>query len=395
MILNFRVGGFCSINEIQELTLTPFFNQRIKGTKYEDTYIETPRGKVAKSAIIFGQNSTGKTNFLLALTKCCELILLGADFFNTYNKDFFCAFQDEPETFFELKILSGKDIFTFLIKFGYSQNRDDKRIYVLEERLQRNKEEIYHFFDNKLTLTPKIKAAANLQEIHSVPSTSTILSKIRDNISGETIGFLDSVDSITYSLGDSSFYGRDKERGLLVGAGEFGKDLIDKNKDIVCKLFKNIDHTITNVSLKEVPAEKEPMYKFVFYRRTSDGKERQFEDKTESQGIKHMILLVGWIIRVMQEQLVLIVDELDAPISTRSLLGLFVHFIQTEDNRGGQLIVTTHSLELFDINIFPPSQIYIAQKTDSLNTVIHSLADYDVRTDRKRLAERFLQGAFD
>ena len=108
-----------------------------------------------------------------------------------------------------------------------------------------------------------------------------------------------------------------------------------------------------------------------------------------------MIVVIGWLVKLVRDNCTLVVDELDAPISSKSLLSLFVDFVQQPENKYGQLIVSSHNLELFSIDYFSPSQIYIANKTENLSTEINSLAEYDIRSDQKRLALRFLQGAFE
>ena len=75
MLLEFKAGGFCSFKEMQELYLTPYTGTRIKKTKYEDNFIETREIRVMKSAIIFGSNASGKTNFLMAMEKFLDITL--------------------------------------------------------------------------------------------------------------------------------------------------------------------------------------------------------------------------------------------------------------------------------------------------------------------------------
>ena len=172
-------------------------------------------------------------------------------------------------------------------------------------------------------------------------------------------------------------------------------NFLNKNKDLTLELFKNVDKSIVDFSFKKIEDIKETSYEFVFYRKKVDGSSIVFDHQTESQGIKRMIVVIGWLVKLVRDNCTLVVDELDAPISSKSLLSLFVDFVQQPENKYGQLIVSSHNLELFSIDYFSPSQIYIANKTENLSTEINSLAEYDIRSDQKRLALRFLQGAFE
>ena len=91
----------------------------------------------------------------------------------------------------------------------------------------------------------------------------------------------------------------------------------------------------------------------------------------------------------------IILDDLDSSISTRSLILLFNKIINTSQNKNGQLIVTTHNLNLFDLTFFAPEQLYVVYKDENLTTKINSLADFKLRSNKKNLASEFLKGQFE
>ena len=77
MLLEFKVGGYYSFKDIQELYLTPYPGTRIKNTKYEDNFSSFKKNRIMKSAIIFGSNASGKTNIILALERIVDIISNG------------------------------------------------------------------------------------------------------------------------------------------------------------------------------------------------------------------------------------------------------------------------------------------------------------------------------
>ena len=383
MLLNFKVGGFCSINEMQEITLTPFFNQRVKGTKYEDNYDLSSVNKATKAIVIYGGNSTGKTNLLLAIKACLQVIRKG-DSFDQLKRSF-CLLQENPEMLFEITLEHENRILTYEISF----NKD----YLVRECFVVDNREIYSFSKNKLSLGVDIPNKTQIEEIYSVRSTATLLSKLRDFISEQANQLLQGIETI-FVLTTDPFNSESKVFKISIAKWEV--DMLEEYKELTLKLFQSIDKTIVDFSFEEIKRTSgEDDYEFIFYRHNKDGERIRFENQTESQGVKRMIAVIGYLVEVIQKGYTLVIDEFDAPISTRSLLNILMDFIQTKTNKRGQLIVTSHNLQLFDVDYFASSQIYIVNKSESLSTVVNSLADYNIRSDKKRLAERFLQGAFE
>ncbi|WP_295253544.1 ATP/GTP-binding protein, partial [Veillonella sp.] len=114
----------------------------------------------------------------------------------------------------------------------------------------------------------------------------------------------------------------------------------------------------------------------------------------ESSGVKKIVSLLAKLLSIYDGE-TLVIDELDSSISTRSLMLIYNNMINNGRNRSGQLIVSTHNLELLNLDLFAPEQIYILSKNDCLSTEINSLADFDLRSSNKRLAVKFLQREFE
>lgn len=380
MILKFKVSGFCSINEEQELNFAALPNQRIKGTRYEYNYTND-KWRASKSTIIFGNNSTGKTNLILALHACLSLIEEDV----ALNKvKSFCLFQETPVMSFELTVSRGLDVFCYAIEFNKDQ--------ILRERLFCNGNSIYEFEDNKLHIGVNIANQEQIEKIYSVKSTSILLRKIRDFIPNYVDDLYYATTRIVVLTPDP--FNQDGKYFKLTVSDSAVEFLMDK-KALALELFRNVDKSITDFTFKKIENIEGASHEFVFYRKDRQGKSVSFDHQTESQGIKRMIVVIGWLVQVMREECTLVVDELDAPISSKSLLSLFVDFVQQPENERGQLIVSSHNLELFSIDYFSPAQIYVANKNKNLSTVVNSLAEYDIRSNQKRLALRFLQGAFE
>lgn len=379
MLIDFSVAGFASIQKRQELTFCAFSGQRIKGTKYEDNYILTSESRPAKSTIIFGNNAVGKTNLLHAIDSLIHIIKEEKIFSNnrlfnilSNNIQYNITVESKQENLYQYSLVI------------------DKNQTVLSEKLEQNNKIIYKFEDNILSSDVLEDAVT---EIYSRKSTATILSKIKDFISDIYIDFIDTINSI--SVITDSFINPDV-KPFNITITEDQRILIEENKDLTLEILAQLDGTISSIELeKRTIAEEESVsYDVYIVRDLGEQDPVRLPLAYESKGIKRIMAILTSLLRVHNGRTVLI-DELDASISTKSLILLFNHIINSNSNTCGQLVVTSHNLELFNINLFAPEQIYITTKDQTLSTIVNSLADFDLRSNKKRLAIDYLQGKFE
>ena len=379
MLIDFSVAGFASIQKRQELTFCAFSGQRIKGTKYEDNYILTSESRPAKSTIIFGNNAVGKTNLLHAIDSLIHIIKEEKIFSNnrlfnilSNNIQYNITVESKQENLYQYSLVI------------------DKNQTVLSEKLEQNNKIIYKFEDNILSSDVLEDAVT---EIYSRKSTATILSKIKDFISDIYIDFIDTINSI--SVITDPFINPDV-KPFNITITEDQRILIEENKDLTLEILAQLDGTISSIELeKRTIAEEESVsYDVYIVRDLGEQDPVRLPLAYESKGIKRIMAILTSLLRVHNGRTVLI-DELDASISTKSLILLFNHIINSNSNTCGQLVVTSYNLELFNINLFAPEQIYITTKDQTLSTIVNSLADFDLRSNKKRLAIDYLQGKFE
>lgn len=111
-------------------------------------------------------------------------------------------------------------------------------------------------------------------------------------------------------------------------------------------------------------------------RRDSKGNMVEFDFKSdESQGSQRFFAIAGLLLDALATGAFVVVDELEAsmhPLLTRRLLELFqsAHL----NDKGAQLLFTTHDSSLLDQDLFRRDQIWLAEKGDGASTFF-SLAD--------------------
>ena len=378
MLINFTVSGFSSIKEKQELTLCAFNKQRIKNTRYEDNYILDSFNRATKSTVIFGNNAVGKTNILYAIHSLLEMICTGRLLSNLklFN------FQSEYISY-EIVIETNEKI---MYTYALAINKGEE---VVSEQLKRNNTIIYDYKESKLRST---FLDEKILDIYSITSTSTILSKIKDFIKDIYDEFLTSVIDIIV-VHDSFINVALKNFELNYNKND--KLIIEKNKKLVQLILAQVDSTITDIEFVERTNEEgELRYGLIICRNIGNNEVAKYSFAFESNGVKKISAIIISLLKVYRGKTI-IIDELDSSISTRSLILLFNKIINTSQNKNGQLIVTTHNLNLFDLTFFAPEQLYVVYKDENLTTKINSLADFKLRSNKKNLASEFLKGQFE
>ena len=266
----------------------------------------------------------------------------------------------------------------------------NKNEQIIVEKLIKNQDIIFKFSNNRLyseLLDDKI------QEIYSRESTSTLLSKLKDFITDIYNEFVATINNI--SVVTDMFLNSDVKWFNITFSNKH-KELIQNNKELAIQILRQVDPTIKDIEFEErISDDSDTLNYDVKIVRFDEYKQPiRFLLAFESKGIKRIVFLLINLLEVHLGKTIL-VDELDASISTKSLILLFNEIINSSKNKKGQLIVTSHNLELFDLSLFAPQQIYIVSKDHSLSTVVNSLADFQLRTNKKRLALEFLQGSFE
>lgn len=376
MLLYFSVGGFCSFKKTQDLFLTAYSGTRLKNTKYEKNFYIDKINRIMKSAVIFGSNASGKTNLILGIERLKEIIFDGINLpkdFNEKNLNY-----DSKSIKFEIGILDKKkDIYDYSIEF-----QKEKLLY---EKLECNNKIIYEFKNNILSSK---KFSKEVLKIFSISSTETILKKLKDFQLEEVNNFVFSLSDIIIKRNREINY---ESKDVPNTITENTKIRLENQKKEVLQIVKLLDYTVEDFQFEKLGVvNDEIMYDIYFLRENTKNK---FYLGNESEGIRKIINLMLGLLEIYEGKTI-VIDELDSSISTISLIKLFNNFINVEENLGGQLIVTSHNLFLFDNNIFEPQQIYIVNKKEDLTSELYSLAEFKIRSEKENLYHDFLKGKY-
>jgi AAA15 family ATPase/GTPase len=119
-----------------------------------------------------------------------------------------------------------------------------------------------------------------------------------------------------------------------------------------------------------------------------------FDVQDESEGTQKLFVLAGPIFEILERGQVLIVDELDRSLHAllvRQLIGMFQN--PELNQKGAQLIFTTHDTSLLDAELLRRDQIWFAAKDEDQASRLYSLSDFSPRKG-EALERGYLAGRY-
>lgn len=404
MIVEFQFENFRSFRDLQTFTMEATATK----VKEQNTFKVKCGGEeelqLLKSAVIYGANASGKSNFILALGAfrwfiTTQRIEAGKEI-PCYEPYELGDGYDQKPTTFEITFIINHIKYNYHISFGrnevyrerlefFPQNRKAvlfERDYVNADlhtvklgKLLKNKRIGKTTFNNQLYLS-----RFGREEPHEqLTEVWRYFSKLEINTGMDRV----KIQSLSSRI-----------------AGEISKPNNERLAIMVNWLMKKIDNHIEKVQISsrnedeiefpdEIPEEVKSLIREQHskkatstHRYWSNGKvvgEREFEMlKKESTGTNIAFALGGVIMQTLLRGGVLIVDEFNSylhPQISSFLIGLFHN--QEMNPLNAQIVFNTHEVTLLE-NSFRSDQIWFVQKNEQGDSELYSAQDFkEVRED--------------
>jgi len=349
--------------------------------EFPNNVVDTGKYKLLRSAVIYGANSSGKSNLIKALHFMLETIKNSSKLNSTdelkvtpfvLNKD-----TAQKPSYFELLFVI-KDV-----RYRYGFELDTKKIYsewlyVLPQENKSNKDLMLFARENQnVIISDGFKEGKGLAE--KTRENGLFLS-VCDQFNGEIskniikdlnlISLLSGIDHAKNSIMTSIFM----ERFETV-TKDFFKSMQLGFTDII-RAPKEIEKALTTHNVYNKKGEVVGDYQFKI-------------GESESAGTNKLFDLAGYILFGLIIGEPVVIDELDAklhPILTRKIIELF-HSPET-NKLNAQLIFATHDTNLLGCNCFRRDQIWFTEKDATESTDLYSLVEFKepdgtkVRNDR-------------
>ena len=399
MIAEFKIWNFYSLRDEQTLSFIPTNDSTLR-----DIYTEEVADGVSllKIGCIYGSNASGKTNILKAL-----------DFFSKFMVDDSLNKGDEIGVVpFLLDDVSGKERTQFEMTFYLNREKyklnlvlDNKVIY--EETLQ-----VYLSVQPTLLYKRTYNAETDATDIVFGGKVG-LLKKSREAIEGNTLNkrtviaafgkvnveksrlnlvydfFSHRIAPIMYP--QSSLMGFTKSR--------IKRDREGRLKKFILHFLKASDFNISDFAIHEEEVSITPEMELViknapgmpekakeeilrkgmlqsdemfFVHHTSNG-DRELDEELESRGTKRYMGLATILYELLVHGVILPIDEIESSIHYE-LLSYFIKVFLVNSKRGGQLIVSTHDINLLDEDYIRRDVIWFTDKNDCGETQLIRLS---------------------
>ncbi len=384
MLLEFTVGNFLSFKDKKTFSLEAGSISELK-----DNVVKEGKYKVLRSAVIYGANSSGKSNFIKALDFMIKTVKNSSKLNSTdklYVEPFLLNTSTENQpSFFEI-IFGVSDLLQGGKRYRYGFEIDEYKIhsewlYVLDTKSR--KEQVCFVRNND---------GIGLADIFS--DASGLESKTRDN--GLFISLADQFNidiAKTVLWNCSNLYvlsGIDHSTSVV--ATDFLYNLDDERKNAIDKFINNLNLGFSNFKIID-DAQIAFKKRIITLHKKFDDKGKFITDvefkmtEQESSGTNKLFDLSGYIVFALHYGLQIVIDELDSklhPILTQEIIKIFNN---PETNpKNAQLIFTTHDTNLLGANLFRRDQIWFTEKDEFEATDMYSLLEFkdeDGNTIRK------------
>ena len=391
MLVNFTVKNYRSFKEERTFSMEA---SSIK--EHEESVIKAGNQRLLPLTIIYGANSSGKSNLIMALGVMRhvvkESVRLNESDPLLYDPFALDEISRSAPTLFEAQFIQGENRY----RYGFEYTKKE----IVSEWLYENRlgeEEVELFVRSKDVIEVSEKAFPEGRGKEDLTNANRLFLSLVAQLKGEKsnvvmacVGECNMVSGIETERYENFTFEMFMEH--LNGADEaqtFFKELqLGFNSFSVKKTDITTEKLASLPELKRQQVEKEmSTHTFVEAITThniynEDGQVLReddfYSDDMESDGTKKVIELSGPIFDTLINGKTLIVDELDAklhPLLTRNIVLLFMD--PERNKHGAQLIFATHDTNLLDLSMLRRDQIWFAEKDKVESTDIYSLVEFE------------------
>ncbi|PPK61941.1 AAA15 family ATPase/GTPase [Malaciobacter marinus] len=413
MLVEFTVNNFKSIKDTVKFSM-------LTSSKDEGNSFEKRKYNLLKSAILYGANASGKSNFLRAMAFMSRFVLNKYKIIQSTDKLPHEPFRLSTET--EDSSSSFETVFFIKdIKYRYGFEIDNKLVYSewlyadekgkeaklfyrdLEEKEYVNPNKFvegYSFFNKK---DEKINVSTNQLFIWKCDQENGEISKAILNWFNR-FNMIDGMNHNGYinftmkKMENEDF----KEKIInLVKTADIGIDDIQvEEEDVPLEVIEKLQlpEFIKDEMVKE-GGFKSITLNTLHQKFDNNGKVIDnviFElEKEESKGTRKFFAMSAPILDTLENGKILIIDELDAslhPILTQHLIKLFHD--ENINKNNAQLIFATHDTNLLKKTIFRRDQIWLSEKDKFGSTDLYSLAQFKNVRKNEDFEKQYIHGKY-
>jgi len=371
-------------------------------TEFKDSTFKVGNYNLLKSAVLYGANSSGKSNFIKAMSTMKRIVITSAEKSSAFKFDIIpfllnTSTENKP-SFFEVVFLIEN------IRYRYGFEIDNSSIHGewLFKLESDNEIPLFIREENGIGITEDFQEGVSLE---SKTRENALFLSVVDQFNGKIAGDIikwfngwrtisglshDNYRGVTFSLLDNK---KSKERLL-----DFFKDLdlgfeqlkFRKEKFQESFLPNDLPSELLDDIINDLQGKTIARINTVHKKFDESGKQVGFTDfdlrEQESSGTNKVIDISGPIFDTLIRGGVLVIDELDAklhPLMTAAITNLFNSPDYNTNN--AQLIFATHDTNLLSYGRFRRDQIYFFEKNKYEASDLYSLIEYKEEGSSKKI----------
>ncbi len=413
MIVEFTVGNFLSFNHKRTLTFEAKGISELKS----NVFIQN-KHQLLRSVVVYGANSSGKSNLIKALDRMRDNVLLSVKLNDSDELDyspFLLSSESEyAPTFFEVIFIDDKVKY----RYGFEYNQTE----IVNEWLfvgNNSKTEKPLFIRTKdgIAVTDKFEEGKGYETATNDNRLFiSLIAQLRGAISKKilkwfkNVGVLSGLEHKDYNVFSLVVLHKQLEgcteslalfQNLRLGFKEL---TIQESEFNPLNLPDELPKNVKSKLVKELTGKTQLTLKTTHNKFDKNGHivgEVLFDaDEQESAGTNKIVHLSGPIFDTLISGKILIIDELDAklhPLITIYIINLFNNPSTNPNN--AQLLFATHDTNLLSIDTFRRDQIWFTEKDDTEQTDLYSLHDFNlpdgtkVRSDAN-IEKNYIRGRY-
>ena len=371
MLIEFTVGNYLSFKDKKTLSL-----EATSIKENSENVFKVGKYKLLRSVVLYGANSSGKSNFIKALGKMKNIVRGSAQNNSTSDIDVIpfllsTETENQPSYFEILFLIDG-------IRYRYGFEADNKTIHSewLYERKVNIEKRLFIRDKDSIEISNDFEEGKGIEE---KTRENALFLSIVDQFNGTT-----SKKIMKWFSENSIFSGLhlEIEKGFTLSFLELD-DLAVMVKDFLSPL---------NLGFQDFALKDK---KIVTFHNKFDSQgniidKLEFDLLTqESSGTNKLYDMAGNLIYGLKMGKLTVIDELDAklhPLLTMAIIKMFNSPVY--NTRNAQLVFATHDTNLLNFGGFRRDQIYFTEKDSMESTDLYSLVEYiepdgkKVRSDR-------------
>ena len=392
MLVEFTVGNFLSFNEKRRLSF------EAKGiSELRKNTMVFGRQKLLRSAVVYGANSSGKSNLIKALARMQDMVMSSVKL-NDHDDLNFTPFllsvdHEHSQTHFEAIFITKNEKYRYGFEYNQGkivnewlfegQNIKTQKVLFLRTEDGIGVSESFNEGNGKESATNNNRLFLSLVAQLGGSVSKTIIEWFR---SYKVISGFDHEDFIgqTTRMLHNKLRGYSESMSLFKKLQLGFKDLVPYEIEL-SPLDALVDSALVQRAAlsRDFSGKKQIVLMAAHNRFDDNGKIIDTiswnRDENESDGTNKIIDLAGPLADTLSGGKLLVIDELDAklhPLITINLVNLF-NDPKTNPN-GAQLFFATHDTNLLSSNLFRRDQILFTEKDHLEQTDLYSLYDVNL-----------------